>query len=48
MSINIGVDESEKGGLAVIRWESTLGFDIKTQEAADVTVPGQVEFTVES
>jgi hypothetical protein len=46
VSIKIGVGESESGGLAVVRWESTLGLDIKTQQGADITLPGQVEFTL--
>jgi hypothetical protein len=45
VSIKIGEGESESGGLAVIRWESTLGLDIKTQQGADMTLPGEVEFT---
>lgn len=46
VSIKIGVGESESGGSAVIRWESTLGLGIKTQQGADITLPGQLEFTL--
>lgn len=46
VSIQIGEGESKSGGLAMIRWESTLGIDVKTQQGSHITLPGEVGFTL--